>query len=227
MPQLKTIDMILADIPYGMTSCKWDSIVPLASMWKEINRIIKPTGIIALTASQPFTSLLVISNIKMFRHEWIWLKNKGSNFAYTVRGPMKEHESVLIFSNGKWTYNKQMQKRTGGGLARAKYDYNVKTRSEHYRTFKRGPNKKQNELRVPSSWQKFNIENGYHPTQKPVALMEYMIKTYSDEGDTILDFTMGSGSTGVACQNTGRKFIGIDIEKDYCDVAIKRFSLNN
>jgi len=220
--QLQTVDMILADIPYGTTSCKWDSIIPLDSMWKEINRIIKPTGVIALTASQPFTSLLVTSNLEMFRHEWIWIKNKGSNFANTVREPFKEHESVLIFSKGKWTYNMQMQERTGAGLDRVKYDFKAKTKSENYRAFDRGPNKRQNRLRVPSSWQKFNTETGLHPTQKPTLLMEYMIKTYSNEGDTILDFTMGSGTTGIACQNTKRRFIGIEQETKYCEIAVRR-----
>ena len=117
----KSIDMILCDLPYGVTAAHWDSIISLDLLWKQYKRIIKDNGIIVLTACQPFTSVLVMSNIEMYKHEWIWLKNKGSNFANTVREPMKEHESVLVFANKKWIYNKQMQERTGGGKERAKY----------------------------------------------------------------------------------------------------------
>ena len=135
---------------------------------------------------------------------------------------MKEHESVLIFSNGKWTYNRQMQPRTGGGLARVKYSLENQTASSsNYRKFDK-PNRNQGELRVPSSWQKFNVEVGLHPTQKPVALCEYLIKTYTNPGEVVLDNCMGSGSTGVACLNTGRKFIGIELDGKYFDIAKKR-----
>ena len=119
-----SVDMVLTDPPYGTTACKWDSVIPLEPMWEQLKRVVKPNGVIALTASQPFTSVLVTSNIRMFKHEWVWIKNRGSNFANTVREPMKEHEVVLIFSNGKWTYNKQMQERSGGGLDRVKYSFN-------------------------------------------------------------------------------------------------------
>ena len=216
-----SIDMILCDLPYGLTANQWDSIIPLDKLWEQYDRITKENAVIALNASQPFTSKLVMSNLPMFRHEWIWIKNRGSNFANTVREPMKEHESVLIFSKGKWTYNKQMQERTSSGLNRIQYEFNHKTESSNYRTFAHTP-KTQGVTRVPSSWQKFNIEVGLHPTQKPVALCEYLIKTYTNEGDVVLDNCMGSGTTGVACLNTKRDFIGIELDTEYFNIAKKR-----
>jgi len=200
-------------------------------MWKQLKRIIKPNGIIALTSSQPFTSVLVSSNLKMFKHEWVWIKNRGGNFANTVREPMKEHEIVLIFSNGKWVYNKQMQKRTGAGLDRIKYDFNTVTDTENYKEFEYASKSKGKELRVPSSWQKFNIACGSekvkHPTQKPVKLMEYLIKTYTNEGEVVLDFTMGSGTTGVACKNLNRDFIGIELDETYFNIAKERIETHD
>lgn len=213
--------MVLCDLPYGLTANSWDSIIPLDKLWEQYDRVTKETAIIALNASQPFTSQLVMSNPKMFRHEWIWIKNRGSNFANTVREPMKEHESILIFSKGKWTYNKQMQERAAGGLSRIQYEFNHITESSNYRTFAHTP-KTQGALRVPSSYQKFNIEVGLHPTQKPVALCEYLIKTYTNEGETVLDNCMGSGTTGVAALNTNRNFIGIELNEKYFDIAKKR-----
>lgn len=222
----RSIDMVLVDPPYGTTACKWDTIIPLESMWRELKRVCKPTAVMAFCASQPFTSVLVTSNVAMFRHEWVWIKNRGSNFANTVREPMKEHESVLVFSAGKWTYNKQMQERTGGGLDRVKYNVKFETSSECYREFGTRDKNDLSDLRVPSSWQKFNTEVGFHPTQKPVALMEYLIRTYTQAGDTVLDFAMGSGTTGVACMNLGRRFIGCDndTEHGYFQIATDRIN---
>ena len=177
-----------------------------------------------MTASQPFTSALVMSNLDEYRHEWIWKKNAGSNFANTVREPMKEHESILVFSKNKWTYNKQMQERTGTGKARVNTPVKFDTSSDNYRKFERIETKQMPELRVPSSVQKFNRERGLHPTQKPVELFRYLIKTYSNFGDLIIDPFMGSGTTGVACVNLGRKFIGIEIEPKYFDIACERIS---
>lgn len=218
----KSVDMVLCDLPYGTTSCSWDTIISFEPLWEQYHRICKENAVIALFASQPFTSMLVMSNIKEFRHEWIWIKNRGSNFANTVREPMKEHEEVIIFSRGKWTYNKQMQERTGGGLERAKYNVSWRTQSDNYRKFENRDNNQIGELRVPSSWQKFNTENGLHPTQKPVSLCEYLIKTYSNVGDTVLDNCMGSGTTGVACMNLDRNFIGIEKEEKYYNIAKDR-----
>ena len=222
------VDMVLTDLPYGTTSNKWDSVIDLEKMWDRLEYICEHTAAKVFTASQPFTSTLITSNISKFRHEWIWIKNRGSNFANTVREPMKEHESVLVFSNGKWTYNKQMQPRTGSGLDRVKYNVAFESKSSNYRDFEGRKTNNLKDLRVPSSWQKFNTEVGLHPTQKPVALMEYLIKTYTDEGDTVLDFTMGSGTTGVAASNLNRNFIGIELDKDYFDIAESRINeVNN
>lgn len=214
MPELPDgkIDMILCDLPYGITQCKWDSPIPLTILWEQYERLLKKNGVIVLTASQPFTSALVMSNPTLFKHEWIWIKNKGSNFANTVREPMKEHESVLVFSRGKWTYNKQMQERTGAGLERVQYDFNHKSKSENYREFEGREGVALPKLRVPSSWQKFNTQTGLHPTQKPMPLFKYLIKTYTNEGEIVFDNCLGSGTTLEACLNTNRVGIGCEIE---------------
>ena len=204
-----SVDLVACDLPYGTTQNRWDTIIPFEPLWERYWSLLKSSRVIALHASQPFTSKLVMSQIDQYKHEWIWLKNRGSNFANTVREPMKEHESVLVFSKGKWIYNKQMQERTGGGLSRVQYDFNSVSHSENYQKFDRPP-PKQGKLRVPSSWQKFNVQVGLHPTQKPVPLMEYLIKTYTNEGDLVLDNCIGSGSTAIACLKTKRNFIGID-----------------
>lgn len=216
------IDVCISDLPYGTTSNKWDSVLDLERMWRLLNLKLKQNSVKVFTASQPFTSVLTCSNLKEFKHEWIWIKNRGSNFANTVREPMKEHESVLVFSKGKWVYNKQMQERTGGGADRVKYNVKFESESDNYRKFEGRKSNKLPELRVPSSWQKFNTEVGLHPTQKPVALMEYLIKTYTNEGDTVIDLTMGSGTTAIACINLGRKFIGIEMDEGYFNIAKER-----
>lgn len=217
-----SIDAVITDPPYGTTACKWDTVIPFEPMWEQLKRITKKNGAIVLFGSQPFTSALVMSNPKMFKHEWIWIKNRGSNFANTIREPMKEHESILVFANKKWKYNKQMQERTGTGGERVKYGVAFKSESKNYRKFEGREHKLLPQMRVPSSWQKFNTEVGLHPTQKPVALMEYLIKTYTNEGETVLDFTMGSGTTGVACKNLNREFIGIELDKEYFEIAKSR-----
>ena len=218
----ESIDCIICDLPYGTTSNSWDSIIPLEILWQEYYRICKSNAAIVLTASQPFTSKLVMSNIENFRHEWIWIKNRGSNFANTVREPMKEHEEILVFSRGKWTYNKQMQSRTGGGSDRVKYNVKFETSSTNYRDFKTREENKLPELRVPSSCQKFNTEVGLHPTQKPVDLFRYLVRTYTNEGDLVLDNCMGSGTTAIACIRENRNFIGFELNKEYYDKSCKR-----
>ena len=217
-----SVDAVICDLPYGTTANKWDSVIPMDKLWEQYNRVCKPTAAIVLTASQPFTSMLVMSNPDMFRHEWIWIKNRGSNFANTVREPFKEHEEVLVFSKGGWTYNKQMQERTGGGLERTKYNCKFESQSDNYRKFATREENTLTEMRVPSSWQKFNTETGLHPTQKPVELFAYLIRTYTNEGDTVLDNCMGSGTTAVACIKEKRHFIGFELNKDYYDKAQKR-----
>jgi site-specific DNA-methyltransferase (adenine-specific) len=202
-----SVTMVMADLPYGATQNKWDSVIPLDRLWPLLKRACAPNAIIALTASQPFTSVLVMSNLPMFKHEWIWIKNRGSNFANTVREPMKEHESILIFSAGKWTYNKQMQERTGGGASRVEYDFNFRTETENYGAYAGKEGAQLPAMRVPSSWQKFNTAVGLHPTQKPVPLFEYLIKTYTNEGDLVLDCCAGSGTTAIAAINLKRRYL--------------------
>ena len=218
------VNMVLADLPYQMTQNKWDSIIPMEKLWPELNRICVPNAVIALTASQPFTSYLVMSNPDMFKHEWIWIKNRGSNFANTVREPFKEHESVLIFSKGKWTYNRQMQPRTGGGLDRSKYNVKFETASDNYRQFDTREENTLSELRVPSSWQKFNTEVGLHPTQKPVSLFRYLIRTYSNKGDIILDPCIGSGTTAIAAIEEERNWIGFENDPKYIQITQDRLN---
>lgn len=222
-----SVQMILSDLPYGSTANKWDSVIPFDRMWSEFLRVCTPNAAVVLTASQPFTSALVQSQPALFRHEWIWIKNKGSNFANTGRAPMKEHESVLVFSRGKWTYNRQMQGRNlnEASKKRIKTPINVRTNSGNYAFGKqllRPAQALRSELRVPSSWQRFDTEVGLHPTQKPVLLMRYMIRTYSNPGDTVLDVTMGSGTSGVAALLEGRKFIGIEKDEGYFAIASER-----
>ena len=218
------IDAIITDLPYGITSNKWDSVIPLPEMWEQFLRVGKQNAVFIFTASQPFTSTLVMSKPELFKHEWIWIKNAGSNFANTMREPMKEHESVLVFSRGKWTYNRQMQERAESGKSRVKTAVKFETSSDNYREFEGRDAKIMPELRVPSSWQKFNRERGLHPTQKPLALMKYLVETYTNPNDLVFDGCMGSGTTGVACVELGRNFIGVEIEKAYCDIARTRIS---
>ena len=230
MPTLEagSVDMALADPPYGTTACKWDSVLPFEPMWAGIKHAAKRNAAIVMTASQPFTSALVMSQPRMFRHEWIWEKNRGSNFLNTKREPMKEHESIIVFSERAWTYNPQMQERKGNGkslIGKTKIGARTPTDTNNGGVYPKAT--VLSELRVPSSVQRFNTACGrdkHHPTQKPVALMEYLIRTYTNEGDTVLDFTMGSGSTGVACANTGRKFIGIELDAGYFEIAQRRVS---
>ena len=226
-----SVDLILTDPPYGTTACKWDSVIPLEPMWNELKRIIKPNGAIVMFGSQPFTSVLVTSNLKMFKYEWIWEKAVGSNFAALKYQPMKEHENILVFCKGTTVYNPIKEERKGSGKQRQKAGYANSKATAKTGQFIGGimdATKRTNdyeELRYPSSIQYFNNrdkDRGMHPTQKPVALMEYLIKTYTNEGETVLDFTMGSGTTGVACTNTNRKFIGIERDDKYFDISVKR-----
>jgi DNA modification methylase len=295
-----SVDMILADVPYGTTACKWDSIIPLEPMWYQLKRIIKPNGAIVMTASQPFTSVLVVSNIEMFRYSWVWEKEQGVNFLTAKKNPMKVHEDICVFyldeaqvkgrsakflglrsyfvgekdklslkskdikkllgndmgghyftSGMQWTLpTKENYEKLSlsGGFKRlwvdlkreyddiakdCKIQYNpqmtkgvpytsglgnsgeVTGRVEKKQTKNKGH-------RYPRSVQKFNRETGLHPTQKPVALMEYLIKTYTNESEMVLDFTAGSFTTGVACVNLNRKFIGIEMDKNYFDIGVNR-----
>lgn len=223
------VDAIITDPPYGTTACKWDSIIPFDKMWERLNKLIKPNGAIVLTASQPFTSALVMSNPKLFKYEWIWEKAVGSNFAVAKYQPLKEHENILVFSKGKTIYNPIKEERKGSGKARLKNRYKSNgTSTEVYGGMQSNRlGKEYEDLKYPSSVQYFNNrdrDRGMHPTQKPVALFEYLIKTYTNENETVLDFTMGSGTTGVACLNTNRKFIGIELDDNYFEIAKKRIN---
>jgi site-specific DNA-methyltransferase (adenine-specific) len=219
-----SVDAILTDPPYGTTACKWDSVIDFDLMWKQLNRIIKSNGAIVLFGSEPFSSALRMSNINNYKYDWIWIKNKGGNFFNAKKMPLIEHEIISVFYNKLPTYNPQMQKRTKMSLARVKSSAiiggSVKEGSVYGNSIK--TKKKYQELRNPSSYQEFNVERGKHPTQKPVSLMEYLILTYTNENETVLDFTMGSGSTGVACVNTKRYFIGIELDNKYFEIAKKR-----
>lgn len=223
-----SIDAIITDPPYGTTACSWDSVIPFDLMWEQFNRIIKPNGAIVLFGSQPFTSALIMSNPKMFKYEWIYEKAVGSNFALLKYQPMKEHENIVVFGKGKINYFPIKEKRKGSGADRINYSYNKlnsKTGETTGSLKNIGKIEKYENLRNPSSIQYFNNrekERGLHPTQKPVALLEYLIKTYTNENETVLDFTMGSGTTGVACKNLNRKFIGIEMDDKYFEIAKNR-----
>jgi len=220
-----SIDMVLADPPYGTTACKWDTVIPFEPMWEQLKRVIKPNGAIVMTASQPFTTTLIASNMKMFKYCWVWEKTKGAGFLNAKNAPLKFHEDVLVFSDGtianrsKRNMSYFPQGLIPDGRTRTQPDVcdSVGTRpcrSGDYVQEFRG---------YPTTILKYQNDGGkLHPTQKPVALMEYLIKTYTNEGETVLDFTMGSGTTLLAAKNIGRKAIGIELDKAYCDIGVKR-----
>ena len=219
----KSVDAIICDLPYGTTACKWDSVIPFEPLWEQYNRICVGTAV--LFGSQPFTTKLIQSNIKNFKHELIWFKNVPTGMANSSYSPMKYHENIIIFSNKRIkTYNKQMEEREGKGKDCYKYAHYCGD-SNHVKMEKI---KKFYDVNLvnPSSILLFNVvpnRNGkFHPTQKPVALMEYIVKTYTNEGDTVLDNCMGSGTTGVACKNLNRKFIGIEKDASYFEIAKQR-----
>lgn len=225
----QSVDMVLCDLPYGTTACAWDAIIPLVPMWAAYKRVLTSTGAIVLTASQPFTTILIGSNLDWFKYELIWEKTRATGHVHAKNKPMKKHENVLVFSPGttvhasqsstRMTYNPQglIRKETPtvrkkGGAA----DTVMGSRPSHKDVLQEFEN-------YPSSVLEFASEGStVHPTQKPVALFEYLIRTYTNEGDTVLDNTMGSGTTGVACLNTGRNFIGIEKDPMYFGVAERR-----
>lgn len=218
-----SIDMILCDLPYGTTACKWDIIIPFNLLWKQYNRIIKDNGAIVLFAKQPFTSQLVNSNLKYFRYELIWQKDKGTDFGNANRKPLNSHENILVFYKKQPTYNKQLF----AGKPYTKKNY--KNNDDSDLNFKSDNSGiwVNDGFRTPTSVIKYardNIHKGsnLHPTQKPVALLEYLIKTYTNEGEIVLDNCMGSGSTGMACINTNRNSIGIELDEGYFNVAKER-----
>lgn len=217
-----SVDMVLTDPPYGTTACKWDSIIPLETMWEQLKRIIKPNGAIVMTASQPFTTTLIASNMNMFKYCWVWDKRVASNSQLAKYQPLKIHEDVCVFANGRCNYNPQDVKDCDITRSNANRSKGV----GHIGSERKRETFIQKKTGYPKSIQNFKPHNigRAHPTQKPVALMEYLIKTYTNDGETVLDFTMGSGTTGVACANTGRKFIGIELDRDYYHIARKRIA---
>lgn len=209
----RCVDMILCDLPYGTTHCSWDSVIPFADLWGQYRRLIKDLGAIVLTCSQPFTSMLLVSNPKMFRHEWIWEKHQGTNPMNAKVAPLKSHENILVFASGKTRYYPQME-------LGAPYSGFVSDapQSEVYREDLRSVHRDNKEgTRYPKTVLRFTKDRGkrFHPTQKPVALFEYLINTYTLPGDVILDNCAGSGTTGVAARNLGRNFILIEQEAKY------------
>lgn len=227
MPQIASgsIDMILCDLPYGTTVCKWDTIIPFEPLWKEYKRIIKDNGAIVLTASQPFTSALVMSNLNMFKYEWIWDKIVGSNFFQAAYEPLKTHENILVFGNGKVRFNPQKlpkEKPQKQGKYKTTEDSSLVT--DKYR--KNMIAGKIYTHSCPKTIQSFikdkRSTKQLHPTQKPVLLFEYLIKTYTNEGETVLDNCVGSGTTGIACMKTKRNFIGIEKDEKYFNLACNR-----
>ena len=212
----KSIDMILCDLPYGTTRNKWDSVIPLDKLWEQYERIIKENGAIILFSQMPFTAELTHSNLKLFKYEWIWEKDNGTGFLNAKKKPLKIHENILVFYKKLPTYNPQM--RTGFKPYKCKQGRH----STNYGLYEQGYITESNGERYPIDIIEFKKDSGLHPTQKPVALLEYLIKTYTNEGETVLDNCMGSGSTGVACVNTNRNFIGIELDEKYFEIAKQR-----
>ena len=222
----KSIDMILCDLPYGTTACKWDVVIPFEPLWEQYKRIIKDRGAIVLFGSEPFSSYLRMSNIKQFKYDWVWDKKKPTGMLNASHQPLRRHEIVSVFCDGKSYYFPQKIVNPNGVEKRSLYKYSRENEGgETIGVINKGgvsSNYEADKL-LPVSIQQFQKDNKpIHPTQKPVALLEYLIKTYTLEGETVLDNCMGSGSTGVACVNTGRNFIGIEKDDKYFDIAEKR-----
>ena len=215
-----SVDMILADLPYGTTRNKWDCIIPVEALWLEYKRIIKTNGAILLTAQLPFDKVLAVSNLSMLRYEWVWVKKQGTGHLNAKKMPLKATENVLVYYKKTPTYNPQMRKgfkayTQKSGRASSNYGRQVQVVTEN------------NGERYPLNWLEFAADRSkLHPTQKPVALFEYLIKTYTNEGDLVLDNVAGSGTTGVACQNLNRNFILMEQEPEYVEVIKKRLELN-
>ncbi len=225
----KSIDAIITDPPYGTTACKWDSVIDFELMWEQLNRIIKPNGAIVLFGSEPFSSALRMSNIKDYKYDWVWEKNVPTGTMLAKRQPMRKYELISVFYKNQCTYNRQMIKRTEAEF-KATYRKNDSTKgvSDHYTSGKVRQSYDRQWYKPPVNILQYNSDKKRdgkgHSTQKPVLLMEYLIKTYTNENETVLDFTMGSGSTGVAAKQTNRKFIGIEQDEKYFGIAQERIN---
>lgn len=225
----QSVDMILCDLPYGTTPCKWDSVIPFELLWEQYRRIISGNGAVVLTAAQPFTAALVMSNPDWFRYAWVWVKNVPGGFAQAKNKPMPKHEDVLVFSSGKTGHVSQCRNRMPYNPQGLRPHGKVVKNSTSHRAsaFERRENAKASYVQeftgYPDSVLSFHCQrDGFHPTQKPVALMEYLIRTYTNEHDMVMDNCMGSGTTGVACMNTGRRFIGMEKDPGYFEIAQRR-----
>lgn len=211
-----SVDMVLCDLPYGTTQNKWDSVLPLDQLWAQYKRVVKPDGAIVLFAQTPFDKVLGASNLEMLRYEWIWDKGLATGFMNANRAPMKRHENILVFYKASVLYNPQFTAGKPYSIKRRSVGPNYgKLKDVNYTT-------KSDGKRYPISILQFSKEAGYHPTQKPVSLCEYLIKTYTNPGETVLDNCLGSGTTAIACINTGRQYIGIEKEEKYFNVALER-----
>lgn len=215
-----SIDLVLTDLPYGTTNCKWDSIIPFDLMWKQINRVAKKNAAIVMTASQPFTTKLISSNMKDFKYTWVWEKPHAKGHFNAKKRPMVAHEDVVVFYRGQPVYNPQMTHGHERKTATRHKDLNSEVYHNNTKTVSYDSTS-----RYPRSVQVFKQDtqkSSLHPTQKPLGMMEYFVKTYSNEGQVVLDLAMGSGTTGLACKNTGRGFVGIEKELDHFTVAKER-----
>lgn len=215
-----SVDLVLCDPPYGTTDCKWDSVLPFDQLWAEYNRLLKPDGAAVLFSAQPFTTQLISSNRKNFRYCWYWVKNQATGFTFAKHQPLRRVEDVCVFYRKRPTYNPQGLREIENPKARRKrrphreHIYKMSTLLNEYTP---------RYTNYPKNVLQFNSERGYHPTQKPVPLLEYLVRTYTNPGDTVLDNCMGSGSTGVAVKRVGgRHFIGIEQNKVYFDIARER-----
>ena len=228
-----SVDMILADPPYGTTACSWDSIIPFDQMWFRLNKLIKQNGAIVLFGSEPFSSALRMSNIKNYKYDWYWNKNHGANFAQANKRPLNVVETISVFYKKPPTYNSQKIQNPKGEEKRHRYspskqkDVFIGQVAMANEYAKKGNSYEPNMLLARSIITFSREHRPIHPTQKPVALMEYLIKTYTQEGETVLDFTMGSGTTGVAAKNLNRNFIGIELDEKYFEIAKKRIEEAN
>ena len=219
-----SVDAIITDPPYGTTACKWDSVIDFDLMWEQLNRIIKPNGAIVLFGSEPFSSALRISNIKNYKYDWYWEKSKPVGFANAKNMPLKDIENVSVFYMKIPTYNPQGLEKCNRTISNS-----TKVKKQNNLTAINGgafktATYKQEFTNYPRQVLKYSVEQGLHRTQKPVTLMEYLIKTYTNENETVLDFTMGSGTTGVAAKNLNRNFIGIEQDEKYFKIAEERIN---
>ena len=216
----QSIDCIITDPPYWTTACKWDSVIPFDKMWEQLKRIIKPNGAIVLFGSEPFSSALRMSNIKMYKYDWVWEKQKPTNFYQCKTQPLKSHENIHIFSNWKPIYIPQWTTNVNIKSWRKNKSSNLYSNYNWWNYIQTVGNYPRSVLKINTEGDKWRL----HPTQKPVALIEYLIRTYSNEWETVLDFTMGSGTTAIACINTNRNYIGFELDKWYFDIANERIA---